>query len=230
MAFHFPDRPAELAETQLIDAILDGTFPVNSSLPSERELAALLGITRPTLREVLQRLSRDGWIEIHHGKSTRVCDFWQEGSLTILGTISRRKANLPPTFIYDLLQIRALLAPTYFRLAFENRKPEVLELLEKSTGIPDDPMSFTEWDWQLHYRMTILSGNPVFTLILNGFMELYKMLGPVYFANPAFRTHSCLFYARLLNLVLTGDSITFEAETKIVMEESITNWQTIRQI
>ena len=27
---------------------------------------------RPTLREVLQRMSRDGWLEIRHGKATRV--------------------------------------------------------------------------------------------------------------------------------------------------------------
>jgi len=229
MAFHFPDRPAELAETQLIDAFLDGTFPVNSSLPSERELAALLGVTRPTLREVLQRLSRDGWIEIHHGKSTRVRDFWQEGSLTILGAISRHKANLPPTFIDDLLQIRALLAPTYFRLAFENRQLEVLELLQKSTELLDEPLAFSEWDWHLHYQMTVFSSNPAFTLILNGFMELYKTLGPVYFAIHSFRAHSRSFYTRLLDLARSDDRYLVEAETKRAMEESITNWQSIKQ-
>src|SRR5512136_2779504 len=50
-----PARPAELAETRLISAILDGTFPINSNLPAERELATKLGVTRPTLREALQR-------------------------------------------------------------------------------------------------------------------------------------------------------------------------------
>ena len=65
-------KPAEVAESRLVQAILDGDFPINSTLPAERELAHLLGITRPTLREVLQRLSRDGWLEIRHGKPTRV--------------------------------------------------------------------------------------------------------------------------------------------------------------
>ena len=32
-------KPAELAENRLVEAILDGTFPINSSLPPERELA-----------------------------------------------------------------------------------------------------------------------------------------------------------------------------------------------
>ena len=37
-------------------------------LPSERDLADKIGVTRTTLREVLQRLARDGWLTIQHGK------------------------------------------------------------------------------------------------------------------------------------------------------------------
>lgn len=53
-------RPAEQAERQLIQEILNGVFPADSALPPERALAGMLGVTRPTLREVLQRLARDG--------------------------------------------------------------------------------------------------------------------------------------------------------------------------
>ena len=70
MDWELPLRPAELAENRLIDAIVDGDFPINATLPPERELAQQLGVTRPTLREALQRLARDGWIEIHHGRRT----------------------------------------------------------------------------------------------------------------------------------------------------------------
>ena len=79
-----PQKAAEITERRLLDAVLDGTFPVGSKLPPERELAEMLGVTRPTLREALQRLSREGWIEIHHGRSTRVRNYWQEGNLLIL--------------------------------------------------------------------------------------------------------------------------------------------------
>ena len=68
IAWSTPQKPAELTESCLISSILDGNFPVNSPLPPERELALSLGVTRPTLREALQRLSRDGWIEIHQGR------------------------------------------------------------------------------------------------------------------------------------------------------------------
>jgi len=93
-----PHKPAQLCESRLISAILDGTFPINSSLPAERELAARLGVTRPTLREVLTRLDRAGWIEIHHGKPTRVRDYWREGNLMVLAALAQAARQLPPTF------------------------------------------------------------------------------------------------------------------------------------
>ncbi len=89
--WEIPPKPAELAENRLVEAILDGTFPINSNLPPERELSESLGVTRPTLREALQRLSRDGWIEIHHGRATRVKDYWREGNLLILTAIAQHQ-------------------------------------------------------------------------------------------------------------------------------------------
>jgi GntR family transcriptional regulator, negative regulator for fad regulon and positive regulator of fabA len=56
-------------------------------------------VTRPTLRETLQRLERDGWVEIHQGKPTRVRDYWKEGSLGVLNTLARHPDHLPDNFI-----------------------------------------------------------------------------------------------------------------------------------
>jgi GntR family transcriptional regulator, negative regulator for fad regulon and positive regulator of fabA len=73
------------------------SFPPGSNLPGERELAVQFGVTRPTLREVLQRLERDGWIEIRQGKPTRVRDYWQEGNLAVLVAVALIKGELPLT-------------------------------------------------------------------------------------------------------------------------------------
>ena len=68
---------------EIIALIASGAYSQGQRLPAERELATQLGVTRPTLREVLQRLARDGWIEIRHGRSTRVRNYWQEGKLGV---------------------------------------------------------------------------------------------------------------------------------------------------
>ncbi|MEJ1267509.1 GntR family transcriptional regulator [Pantoea ananatis] len=52
-------------------------FRLDPFFPAERELSELIGVTRTTLREVLQRLARDGWLTIQHGKPTRVNNFWE---------------------------------------------------------------------------------------------------------------------------------------------------------
>lgn len=216
-----PLKPAELAETRLVEAILEGTFPVNTSLPPERELAEMLGVTRPTLREALQRLSRDGWLEIHHGKATRVRDYWREGNLTILGQIARYQKIVYPSFVINLLQIRLLMAPAYTRQAFEAALPEVIEFLRSLVKLPDELDVFLEKDLELHLRFTQLSGNPIFTLIFNGFGDLYRTMGQLYFANPEARKHSQTFYNDLLEAALQNDPAQAEEITRRVMLDSI---------
>ncbi len=219
-----PSKPADLTEYRLVEAILDGTFPSNTNLPPERELALQLGVTRPTLREALQRLSRDGWIEIRHGKSTRVRDYWREGNLLILNAIATHQSILPKDFVPNLLQIRLLLAPTYTRLAMQTSLNETIRLLETLQIVPDTAGDFTNFDLDLHCTLTRLSGNPVFTLILNGFGDLYRKMGLIYFQKQQNRDHSRSFYKKLLSAVLSNDPFLVEEVTRRVMEDSITLW------
>ncbi len=218
-------KPAELAETRLIDAILSNYFPINSSLPPERELAVRLGVTRPTMREALQRLARDGWLEIRHGKSTRVRDYWQEGNLAVLSAIARREQGLPDGFISNLLMVRMLMAPAYARLAVENTPGAVLECLTGAITLPEDQHAFANFDFRLHHTLTVASHNPVFTLILNGFRDLYSQIGSLYFSTPVTRRHSREYYRSLEKAVSAKDAAQAEALTRTVMQESLGLWQ-----
>lgn len=225
MNFTPPLRPAEYAENQLIEFILSGDYPIASVLPAERELAARLGVTRPTLREVLQRLARDGWLEIRQGKSTRVRDYWQEGSLGVLGALAQRTSTLPGDFVPNLLAVRLALAPAYTRQAVERQPQGVATALEDYAALAEEPGAFAAYDWHLHHRLTILSGNPIFTLILNGFAELYLPMAQRYFRASAARASSRAFYAGLLAAAFEGDANIAEAITRQVMAASLALWQ-----
>ena len=229
MNWELPPRPAERVENRLINAIVDGDFPINSNLPPERELAQRLGVTRPTLREALQRLARDGWIEIHHGKSTRVRDYWHEGNLAVLGTIARFQDHIPPDFVPNLLQVRELLAPAYARLAVKRAAKNLARFLENYQNLVDTPDVFAKADWDVHQYLTIESGNPIFTLILNGFKELYPPMGAVYFTPSKARARSRRFYADLYAAAQARDAARAEAITRDVMRDSIVLWKSIRQ-
>lgn len=218
-------KPAEFTESSLICAILDGHFPIDSNLPAERELAAQLGVTRPTLREAMQRLARDGWIDIRHGKPTRVRDYWREGSLGVLGAIARQSGHLPDNFVPNLLAVRLLMAPAYTRLAVENSPQVVVDTLQGCVALPDRAEDYASADWQLHHSLTIASGNPIFTLILNGFAELYQPMASLYFVSPASRRYSQAFYSELLGSALVRDGLQAEVITRRVMKDSLAMWQ-----
>ena len=221
-------KPAEIAESRLLEAVLTGHFPVNSSLPGERDLAEQLGVTRPTLREALQRLQRDGWIDIQHGKPTRVRDYWREGSLGVLAGLAATPQFQPPDFIQHLLEIRALLAPAYALEAVRTAGPAIAVHLEGYASLPDDPRAFTGADWELHGLLTQAAENPVFRLLLNSFRALYLLMGERYFAYPECRQHSRGFYASLRICAHRKNGRAAEVLTRRIMQESITLWQGIQ--
>lgn len=225
MTWNSPQKPAVYAEQMLIHAILDGGFPPGSQLPAERELAERLGVTRPTLREALQRLGRDGWLFIQQGKSTRVKDIWKEGGLNVLNALVRSGKDLPASFIPNLLEVRLAMAPAYARAAVERQHGRVVELLAHAPAAESSASEYADFDWLLHYSLTVDSENPVYTLIINGFSDFYRQMALRYFQNPAGRAASRQFYTDLLQAAQRGDAPAAEEITRRTMQASIGLWQ-----
>lgn len=219
-----PERPTDYAEHTLITAIVEGQFPPGTALPGERDLAAMLGVTRPTLREVLGQLERDGWVTIRQGKSTIVNDFWWDGGLNVLSGIVHYSRALPPDFVPNLLRVRHDIAPSYTRLAVERSAEAVVALLSGYERLPDTPEAFATFDWSLQRSLAVESGNPVYAMILNGFNGFYETLAAEYFALPAARDTSRAYYAALLEAARRCDAGAAENIVRSVMHESINLW------
>lgn len=224
-----PPRPNTYAEQMLLAAILDGTYPPGSTLPGERTLAVDLGITRPTLREAIQRLSRDGWLTVQQGKSTIVNDYWREGGLNVLSTLVQHGSYLPSGFVTNLLEVRLQLAPAYTRAAVANNPETVIQFLDGRQTLLDDPQSYADFDWRLHRQLTFSSGNPIYTLILNGFGDFYEKLAGIYFIPAEARARSLKFYSALAQAALEGNAPAAENISRTTMLESIDLWQHVRE-
>jgi GntR family negative regulator for fad regulon and positive regulator of fabA len=221
-------KPAEIAETRLLEAILDGNFPINSTLPGERDLATQIGVTRSTLREALQRLARDGWLDIQQGKPTRVRNFWNEGSLAVLAVLARSPKYQSPDFIANLLEVRLLLAPAYTRQALAHASTEISNLLHGADQLDENPTSFAHFDWQLHYQLTQSARNPVFRLLLNSFEHTYGVMAERYFSFTECRQHSRDYYSALLNFAENNNLDAAEALTQKTMQASLDLWQRLQ--
>lgn len=69
---HRTSQVTEQAVETINNWIQQGLYPINSTLPAQRELALKLGISRASLREALIRLSALGLIQIRAGKGVYV--------------------------------------------------------------------------------------------------------------------------------------------------------------
>lgn len=225
MSWVSPLRPAAYAEQALINAILDGIYPPGSTLPGERDLAAQLGVTRPTLRETLQRLGRDGWLDIQHGKSTRVTDYWRQGGLNVLNALVRHATDLPADFVPNLLEVRLAMAPAYTFWAVTRSRDQVISLVAGIENLEDSPAAYAAFDWHLHQALGAASQNPVFSLILNGFSDFYPVLAERYFEPSASRQASLIFYLALRAAAEQNDPAGAAQIARQAMQESIDLWR-----
>ncbi len=219
-------RPALHAETSLITAILEDRYAPGTALPAERRLAAELGITRPTLREALQRLSRDGWVHIQHGKPTIVLNFWETGGLGILKTLADHDGYLPADFVCHLLEFRTASLPDTARRAAA-RRPDAIRAILAAAPAADAPApDLAEFDWRLQVGIAAASGNRIYPLLLNDFGNVYGRLCTRYFGHALARKASRRFYQALAAAVDTGPEAVART-VRAAMEESLAIWKSI---
>jgi GntR family transcriptional regulator, transcriptional repressor for pyruvate dehydrogenase complex len=114
---------------QLLGEVVDGELAAGDSLPNERRLAEVLGVSRPAVREALQRLSHARVVEVRHGGSTTVRDFRRFAGLDLLPRLLVRDGDLDPTVGRSILQARQAIAPAVAAQAAETAGPAAAEAL-----------------------------------------------------------------------------------------------------
>ncbi|WP_258308408.1 GntR family transcriptional regulator [Streptomyces sp. NWU339] len=76
--------------------IADGTYPLRSFLPSQRDLAEELGVSRDTVQRALRELVNEGWIESRQGSGSRVIKTQRIQSSAAKATRLPREVTLAP--------------------------------------------------------------------------------------------------------------------------------------
>ncbi|MCD4742167.1 MAG: fatty acid metabolism transcriptional regulator FadR [Desulfobacteraceae bacterium] len=220
-------RPAEYAEKQLIEGILSSKYNSGDVLLAERLLATELGVTRPTLRETLQRLSREGWVTIHHGKPTKVNDYLKTGGLGILSSLARYGKALSTDMVSHLLEVRTTMFPDIAQKAVVNCPLDILNYLKQSNTLKDRSDAYAEYDWALQMLMVKATNNPVFNMIFNDFTPLYGILGERYFQQKDARAASLAYYGDLIR-VLEQNNKEIKPIVEKIMIQSQKMWEDIR--
>lgn len=216
-------KPIQFAEQSLVISMLNGQYPPGTALPGERELAQQIGVTRQTLREAIQRLARDRWITVHHGKPTMVNHYWHEGGMGILNTVVDYARFLPPEFILHLLEMRLNLLPICAVKSISAEPEEFLRFLGSAKTLRQTGKAFAEFDKTLQAMMATYSGNMVYRLFFNDYSTLLAVLSEDYFKKKKARTASNLYYEALAETIRSKGDVA--GLVTAAMEESIVIWK-----
>ncbi|MEJ5201073.1 MAG: FadR/GntR family transcriptional regulator [Anaerolineales bacterium] len=167
--------------------ILSGELKIGERLPSERELASRLNISRPVLHEALVDLNAKGLVRIVPRRGVFINDYRREGSLTLLSSLLNfQNGQLDPLFQQSLIDMRLTLECETARLAALNRTPEQVgefySLLQQETEADRcDASRLTELDFAFHHLVAIASGNVLYPLVINSFRGVYTSLTSAFF-------------------------------------------------
>ena len=106
MALHPVNRrsvPEDVFE-QIVAEVLGGEMPPGETLPSERKLAEVLGVSRPAVREALKRLTAAGLVQVRQGDATTVRDFRRHAGLDLLPRLLSRAGELDLSVVRSILE------------------------------------------------------------------------------------------------------------------------------
>ncbi|GAW47917.1 MULTISPECIES: FadR/GntR family transcriptional regulator [unclassified Nocardioides] len=162
---------------QVLAEVVDGEIEAGEALPSERRLAEVLGVSRPAVREALQRMAQTRLLDVRHGGATTVRDFRRFGGLDLLPRLLVRKGDLDPAVARSILEARLVVGPGVAALAAERGGPALEALLTGTVdalgatndGVEQQLHALTFWD-----QVVDAADSMVFRLMFNSLRAAYE--------------------------------------------------------
>lgn len=216
-AIRAPKR-AELVADALRRMVADGQLKDGDYLPTEAELMAHFGISRPTLREAVRVLESERLVEMRAGsrRGARVRIPGPEIVARPVGLL----LELSGATIADLLVVRSTIEPMAARLVAETGTPEALDELDRML-VEDIPAGWetgrlAEATGAFYRRVSELSGNATLAIMAGMFQEIIARHTAFAIArnHPISKAEYAKLmrsYRRLMQLMRAGDGSATEA-------------------
>lgn len=164
-------RGATSAEVvvQLREMIHRGELRPGDRLPPERDLAKMLGVSRPTLRAGIRSLAAVGVLQSRQGAGTFVVK--ADGPPALDSSPLSLMASLHGYTAGEMFEARRALEMAVARLAAERATGEQLATMaEEVAGMYaslEDPEQFLVHDVRFHQAIAAASGNRILTALMN---------------------------------------------------------------
>ncbi len=192
---------------QIAGRIRAGDFPRGSRLPSERELAEQLQVSRASIREALIALEIEGYVEVRVGSGVFVTA--REGAAPPAPAPAAGAEDIGP---FDLLEARMLIEPECAALAAQQATPAQLAAIRAA----HEGMSLTDMPGQhdraFHSAIATACGNAALAASVAHLWNLSQS-SPVfsrmqdYFVNTKVWEVAHAEHQRILTAILARDPI-----------------------
>ena len=204
---------------QIEQLIISGVLKEGQKLPSEREMAELLNVSRPKLREALKRLEEEQLLEIHHGGGSYIAPLIGKAlSPALMNLYSRH-----PVAFFDYLEYRLEQESFAARLAAEratdaDRKilQDIMDLMVEAHAAGDLELS-KKADIDFHSAIVDASHNATLTHMMSSIYEL-TMRG-VFYNRTYLRTIDGTGQKLLEQHLAIGDAI-IKGEPEVAFQGS----------
>ena len=167
------DKVYEGVAKQIERLILKKLQP-GDKLPSERDLAESLGVSRSSIRDAIRSLELMGMVEPRQGAGTIVRQISSDSLVHPLANARKRKEEL----VGELLDFRKMLEPSLAARAATRASPEELAEMEDILKRQDEKLrngeSTIAEDTEFHYAIALASGNSVVRKVLDTLMDLLR--------------------------------------------------------
>ncbi|QZY29171.1 FadR/GntR family transcriptional regulator [Nocardioides coralli] len=162
---------------QMLAEVVDGGLAPGEALPSERRLAEVLGVSRPAVREALQRMAQTRLVEVRHGGATTVRDFRRAAGLDLLPQLLVRGGHLDLAVARSVLEARLAVGPAVAALAARRGGPalaaDLTDAVDALAATDDDVErqrhALAFWD-----RVVEAADSLVFQLMFNSLRAAYE--------------------------------------------------------
>ena len=160
---------AEEVVTRLREMIQRGEISAGDKLPPERDLAKLLGVSRPTLRAGIRSLTTVGILQSRQGAGTFVAK--AEESPTLDSSPLRMMAALHGFTSDEMFEARLSLEMSIAALAAERVSSEQMtQMAEEIAGMYaslGEPEQYLVHDMRFHQIVAAASNNRILTSLMN---------------------------------------------------------------
>ena len=160
---------------RLVSDVLAGRYAPGERLPTQRALAAELGVNMASVREGVKRLEQLGLVEVRHGDAMRVRDWRLHGGPDVLVHLIARAGSLDVEMVRAVMEARRLLLAESARLAAARRSEDQAALLTSLSGqlVAAEGAAAQHLDFAFFATLIAAAGNVVFLLIMNSIRALY---------------------------------------------------------